>query len=239
MNLLAPPRRFDPDEPELIDRPGTDSSVLQEELQLLEKLNRRLGGCQLVLQYAQRLFQPANGAPFRILDLGTGSADIPRAIAAWGRQRKLPLAITAVDGNPAVLRIAREACQGWPEIRFEQHDLRALPYAANSHDLVLCSLTLHHFGWADAVGILRRVQEIARGGYIVNDLRRNWAAIWTTELVTRTVIRSQILRHDGPQSCRAAFTVDELRMIAHEAGLHQFQIKRHHGVFRMVLEGSK
>jgi hypothetical protein len=31
----------------------------------------------------------------------------------------------------------REACRDWPEIRFEQHDLRPLPYGADSFDLVL------------------------------------------------------------------------------------------------------
>ena len=239
MNLLAPPRRFDPSCPELIDRPDTDRGLLREELRVLERMNRRLGGHQLLLQYAKRFLRSAKGASLSILDLGTGAADIPRAIVAWVRSRKLAVSITAVDGNPDVLRIAHESCRGWPEIRLEQHDLRALPYVADSYDLVLCSLALHHFDWADAVAILRRMQEMARVGYIVNDLRRNWAAIWTAELVARTVIRSTVIRHDGPQSCRAAFTIHELRTLAQQAGLSNFQIKRHHGVFRMGLEGRK
>ena len=52
-------------------------------------------------------------------------------------------------------------------------------------------------------------------------------------------IRSKIFRHDAPKSCRAAFTVCELQMLAEAVGLRRFQINSHHWFFRMVLEGKK
>src|SRR5271156_4825308 len=149
MNLFAPPRRFNLNCPELMDRPGISHTLLREELQILETVNRRWGAQELVLECVQRFLDSPRTTSLTILDLGTGAADIPRAIVAWARQRKLPVTITAVDGNSGVLEIAREACRDWPEIRLEQHDLRALPYAADSFDLVLCSLALHHFDSAD------------------------------------------------------------------------------------------
>jgi SAM-dependent methyltransferase len=239
MNLFAPPRCFDPKYPELIDRPGIGQAMLREELQILESANKRFGGHRLVLHYVQRLAVSKQITSLSVVDLGTGLADVPRAIVNWARTRQLPVAVSAVDGNPDVLRLAQESCRDWPEIHLEQHDMRALPYAANSFDLVLCSLALHHFGATDAAAILRRIQEVARLGYIVNDLRRNWLAIWMTELLSLTVIRSRILRHDAPQSCRAAFTVHELRTMAQHAEMKKFQIHRHHGMYRMVLEGRK
>ena len=83
--------------------------------------------------------------------------------------KRIGVEITAVDRNPEILAIAREQCAGWPEIRIEQHDLLALPYAAASFDVVMCSLTLHHFTRANVVAILDRIDDIARVGYIVND----------------------------------------------------------------------
>jgi len=239
MNLLAPARCFDPNSPELLDRPEVDGALVREELELLENANSRFGGHRLAIEYVQKLLGNLQTSSLSILDLGTGLADVPRAIVAWLRNRKLAVSVTAVDCNPRILALAQEACRDWPEIHFEQHDMRALPYAAGSYDLVLCSLALHHFDSADVVQILRRIQEIARVAYTVNDLRRNWMAIWTTEILARTVIRSAIFRNDAPQSCRAAFTVDELRGMAEQAGLRNFQINRHHAVFRMVLEGRK
>jgi ubiquinone/menaquinone biosynthesis C-methylase UbiE len=238
-SLLAPVRRFDPNHPELLDRPGMDRALLREELQTLENCNRRLGGHDLVLYYVKRFVEATGAASLSILDMGTGVADIPRAIAAWASQHQLPVAITAVDGNSEVLQIACESCRGWPGIRFEQHDLRALPFPAESFDLVLCSLTLHHFESADAFTVLRNIHRLARRGYIVNDLCRNWLAIWSTAFLVQALFQSPVFRHDAKQSCRAAFTVRELQDMAEQAGLDHFQIKRHHAVFRMVMEGRK
>src|SRR5206468_1163863 len=105
-------------------------------------------------------------------------------------------------------------------------------------DVVLCSLALHHFAEADVVAILRRIHEIARVGYIVNDLRRNRVAIWLSKLLAHTVITNPIAKFDAPASCERAFTVKELRALAHCAGLEQFTI-RQHPMFRMALVGRK
>lgn len=237
MNVVAPARRFDPHVPEMIDLPGLDPALLREELQMLEAMNRRLQGHQLVLDYVQRFLGSPRMKALSILDLGTGAADIPRAIAGWARKHELAVTITAVDCNPKILEIARESCRDWPEIRLEQHDMRALPYAPHSFDLVICSLALHHFDAADSVVILRQINKISRVGYLVNDLRRNWLAIGAMELLGLTVFRNRVFRHDARQSCRAAFTVGELRRLAKQASLDNFQIRRHHGIFRMVLAG--
>lgn len=239
MNLFSPSRHFDPNDPELIDQPGLSRALLREELQTLEKLNRQLGGHQLVLGYLQRFLSSTGKKSLSILDLGTGSADIPRVIVNYARQKQLPVSITAVDVNPEILQIAEESCRDWPEIKLERHDLRSLPYAAETFDFVLCSLVLHHFNPVDALLILQQIKKIARVGYIVNDLRRNWPAIFSTDLLVRIMIRSRVFRHDARQSCRAAFTIHELQELAEHAGLENFHIHRHQLFFRMVLEGKK
>ena len=52
--FFTPSRRFDPDNPELLDRPGMGRTLLRDELQTLEVCNRRLGGHDLVLHYLER-----------------------------------------------------------------------------------------------------------------------------------------------------------------------------------------
>src|SRR5215831_3740299 len=83
--LLAPPRRFDPESPEFIDQPGLERKLLRQELQTLEQANRRLGGHGLVLRCLKRLLETTRPGPLSVLDLATGAADIPRAIAHWSR----------------------------------------------------------------------------------------------------------------------------------------------------------
>ena len=228
-----------PEVPELIDQADTDSGWVRHELQVLSRANARCGTHRLILGYLAKLIPPTAAGPFKVLDLGTGAADIPRAVAGWFRQRQQEASVTAVDRNPAVLRVAVEMSREWPEVRVELHDALALPFAPGSFDVVLCSQALHHFGTADAVQVLRRAWEICRAGCVITDLRRNWASIGLTEFAAHTIIQSPIVRNDAPQSCRAAFTVEELRALAVQAGLKNFQINRHHGPFRMVLLAAK
>jgi ubiquinone/menaquinone biosynthesis C-methylase UbiE len=238
MSLLVPPRRFDPAVPEIMDRPGNDAALLRADLYVLESINRFLGGCRIALRYLDEFLEAAPTSSLNILDLATGSADIPRTIARWARRRGIRVAITAVDGNPDILRVAREECAAWPEICLEQHDLLALPYATASFDLVFCSLALHHFAEADVVAILRRIHDIARVGYIINDLRRNRVAICLSKLMARTIITNPIARFDAPASCERAFSVGELHAMAAQAGITNITIRRHR-FFRMALAGRK
>ena len=237
--LLAPARRFDPDEPEWIDRTGTDPSALREELLVMARANARCGTHQLIIGYLEKLLSRTAGQSVSVLDLGTGAADIPRAMAAWFRQRRQGASITAVDRNAEALRMAVELCRDWPEICVEQHDLLALPFEPGSFDVVHCSQALHHFGTEDAVKVLRRAWEICRVGCIITDLRRNWASLGLVQFAANTFVRNPIIRHDAVQSCRAAFTVEELRALAARAGMKNFTVNRHHGPFRMVLSATK
>ena len=225
MSVFVPARRFDPAVPEIMDRPGQDLSLLRDDLSVLEQINRRLGGLTIPLRYLKEFH------PRTILDLATGGGDVPRAIA-----RRFDVQITAMDSNPDILQIARERSTDYTNIHFEQHNLLALPYPTASFDVVLCALTLHHFAVADVVAILRRIHDIARVGYIVNDLRRNRVAIWLSKIMARTIISNPIARFDAPASCERAFSVAELRSMAERAGLTNFQVHRHLG-FRMALVG--
>jgi len=232
MSWRAPPRRFDPAVPEIMDRRGNDPALLRADLRVLANINRQLGGHQIPLQYLRRWQKPV----LTILDLATGAADVPRAIVQWARRQRIKVEITAVDGNEEILAIAREWSAGYPEIEFAHHNLLALPYGAGSYDIVLNSLTLHHFAETDVVTILRRIHEIARTGYVINDLRRHWLAIWGSKLMARTIIQNPIAQYDAPASCERAFTIGELRDLAIRAGLPVFEMERHWG-YRMALIG--
>jgi 2-polyprenyl-3-methyl-5-hydroxy-6-metoxy-1,4-benzoquinol methylase len=238
MSLLAPPRRFDPAVPEIMDRPGNDPELLRADLHVLEGINRFLGGRRIALGYLDDFLEVLPMNSLSILDLATGGADIPQAIVRWACGQGVRVEITAVDGNPEIARFAREQCADWPKIRIEQHDVLALPYPTASFDFVLCALTLHHFAEPEVVAILRRIHDIARVGYIINDLRRNRIAICLSKLMARTIITNPIARFDAPASCERAFTIAELRGMAAQAGMVNVTIRRHR-FFRMALTGRK
>ncbi|HUE95073.1 MAG TPA: methyltransferase domain-containing protein [Longimicrobiaceae bacterium] len=205
-------------EPELMDRADADRAELRKSLRDLRGVNRWLGGRRsavaLVLDLAGRV--PAD--PVRVLDVGTGGADIPLDLVAAGRRRGLGLRVTATDIHPGTLEYARQNVAGEPSIEVIRADAMDLPFAPDEFDLVISSTTLHHFARDEAVRAMREMDRVGRYGVIATDLARSMAAWVGARLLAATVWRRHpITRHDGPVSVRAAFTVEEMRQMAAEA----------------------
>src|SRR5467141_1734614 len=97
-------RTFDPAVLEMMDRPQAVSAELERDLERLRQLNRWFGSYRLVSSFIRRWIKP--GAHTRVVDLATGSGDIPRLIADYGRKIGAQIEIDAVDRQPATLGIA-------------------------------------------------------------------------------------------------------------------------------------
>src|SRR5213076_473370 len=70
-------RSFDPAVLEMMDRPQPVSTELERDLERLRQLNRWFGSYRLVSIFMRRWIMP--GAQIRVVDLATGSGDIPVA----------------------------------------------------------------------------------------------------------------------------------------------------------------
>src|SRR5262245_10491006 len=95
--------------PEHMDDPAATRDEQATALRFLRMVNARLGGAQAAIRHLRRWSHawPAS-APIRILDVATGSADIPVAMARWARNARLRVHITAIDRHPVTLDLARE-----------------------------------------------------------------------------------------------------------------------------------
>src|SRR5213595_3160362 len=103
-------RRFDPAVLEMMDRPQPVSMELEGDLRNIRQLNRWFGSHRLVSQFVRRWIKP--GARLRIVDLATGSGDIPRLIVDYARNRGALVEIDAVDGQPSTLQVATKLSAG-------------------------------------------------------------------------------------------------------------------------------
>src|SRR5438270_379812 len=102
--MLTPPRVYIE---ELLDLgEGTDKDVARN-LADLRRINRFLGGRRVILEALAALVDKAGLRELSLLDVGTGSADIPGAVADWCRSRGIVANITALDLSERNLRIAR------------------------------------------------------------------------------------------------------------------------------------
>jgi 2-polyprenyl-3-methyl-5-hydroxy-6-metoxy-1,4-benzoquinol methylase len=211
---------------EFLDRPGVPSAELAESLADIGRLNG-LGPTRTLLTHVapflERFVAERHRRPFRVLDVGTGGADVPVALVRWARERGARVSVVAVDVQPEVLACASPAAQRLGEVRLVAADALRLPTRPAGVDLALCSLTLHHLPEPAVVALLRLMAEVARLGFVVSDLRRSrgaWLAAW---LATRLISRNRITRHDGPLSVRRAYTRRELAALSAKAGLSQVQ----------------
>ena len=219
---------------ELLDEAGHDLAELAASLRDVRRVNQLFGGLGAVRSNLPRLLAATpTGWPVTILDLATGSADIPINVVRWARQEGHEVEITATDFSADILTIAARRVVAYPNIRLLRCDARELPFADASFDLVLCSLALHHFAPPDAVKVLAEMERVSRVGFLVNDLARSRPGYLGAWLVGRLATRNRITRHDAPLSARRAYTPQEVRWLLDSAGVQDAEV-RHCPWFRMV-----
>ena len=213
-------RHFDPATPELMDRPQARSPELERDLSNLRQLNKWFGGHEIMRNSLQRWIQPHD--ELRVLDLATGSGDMPRLVADFGRRNGCRLKIDAVDRQAATLEIAQTLSTGYPEINYFEGN--ALEWGDDgAYDIVLCSLALHHFSEEEAIRLLRRCKNLSRRYVLVADLRRGFLASAGVYLLTAIVFREPMTKYDGRASAARAFSFSELRAMAAQAGWENFE----------------
>lgn len=221
---------------ERMDSPEVDRQDLHQALDHVAQVNRWLGGRRALLRH---LPWALAGGGSRVLDVGTGSADLPLAVAGWADRNRHPLQVTAVDLHAATLAVARERTTHRPEIHTARADGLTLPFRDGAFDVVLLSMTLHHMDGPDLTGILTEVRRVARGGRVlVGELERSVPNYLGARVMAATLWRrNPVTRHDGPISVLRAFTPDELVDLAGAAGLKRAEVHRHF-FYRLVLRAE-
>jgi ubiquinone/menaquinone biosynthesis C-methylase UbiE len=238
MSFFVPARRYDRNTPEMIDDPNADAELLRDELKSIRNINRFFGGFTAIRRGILSLLdKERDGDEIRILDLGTGSADLPVYLIGIGQRLRKKFTITAIDNHPAVIQIARERTRSVAHLTIEQANLLELDYPPAMFDIVLCSLTLHHFSSEEVVEILRSMKRLCRIGFVVNDLRRSWIAAWATWLYIHLTTSNVMTVTDSYLSVLWGFTVGEMKSMAEQAGIHMFEIRKQ-AFFRLLLVGK-
>ena len=206
---------------ELLDGP-LDDATLAGNLRDLARVNRWLDGSSLSWRALLRLreLSPSTRA-LRLLDIGTGSADIPRDLLRRARAAQLGLEITATDVRPQIVDLARANSAGVEGLTVEPADPRRLDFGDGTFDVAHASLVLHHLEPEAATELLTEMRRVAPRGVIVNDLdraRRWWLG---ARLLTLLATGNRYTRHDAPLSVRRAYRPDEIGALARAAGLRE------------------
>jgi ubiquinone/menaquinone biosynthesis C-methylase UbiE len=205
---------------ELLDGPLDEPATLDGNLRDLRRINRWLGGVSLSAAAIEAL--AAHRADLTMLDVGTGGADIPIALARRATARRRRLQAIGIDNRPEVLAAARRAqpsSGGDDRVELHVGDGRRLGFADRSFDVAHASLVLHHLDPPIAVEMLREMGRVARLGVVINDLDRSrvgWLGAW---LIGHVLTANRYTRHDAPLSVRRAYRPQEASAMLYAAGL--------------------
>lgn len=205
-----------------MDDPALDPGDHAAALRGLARLNRvSLAGAALGPEV--RRFCGADRT-LNVLDVATGSGDVPLALWRRARRAGIDLRWVLCDTSPFALERAKDrfgACGVAAE--FIRLDAAADPLP--SADVAICSLFLHHLDEAGVVRVLSAMKGAARRGVLACDLRRSATGTVLARIVPRLLTRSRVVHTDAVLSARAAWTIQELRTLAARAGLGHAPIR--------------
>ncbi|MEN0019533.1 MAG: methyltransferase domain-containing protein [Planctomycetota bacterium] len=210
--------------PELMDDPGVDRGELRRSLAYIRAVNRWLGGWSMLERWLNAWRGELSTGPVTLLDIATGSADLPVRAVAWAKARGVDLRVTAVDVHEGTLDEARrhvdEAGAG-EHIDVVKADAFELVdrFGVGSFDIVHAGLFVHHLRELPAMTMLAAMDRLSRHGLVWNDLMRT--RIGYAAIHVMTLGQPKIVRHDACVSVRAGFALREAKSMAVRADWHE------------------
>jgi 2-polyprenyl-3-methyl-5-hydroxy-6-metoxy-1,4-benzoquinol methylase len=200
-----------------MDDPTLDPILHDQALRGLARLNRVSGVAGLLFRQLRHYAAEHPERPLRVLDIATGSGDLPIRWSQMARRRGMALEVMGLDISDQAIRNAqRQAATAGVDVEFLQWDVvrHKLP---QGFDVVTCSLFLHHLDDLRIRFLLQSMVAVAGRAVVICDLERsrlNLAAIW---LASHLLSRSPVVHFDATASVRAALTGAELKRLAESA----------------------
>ena len=208
--------------PELLDTDNGTEAQVRDALNDLRRINRWFGGVATSTALIRKISRRSNAISLDVLDVATGSGDIPAAVTATLGREGIDLRYTLVDRAITHLQGNRRAVVG---------DALALPFRDASFDIVSCALFVHHLEPEQVTQFVREGLRVARHAVVINDLVRS-ALHKALIYVGQPLFRSHITRHDSVASVKRSYTPREMTDMARSAGAKNIEISRHY-LYRM------
>ena len=199
-----------------MDDPHLPEDLHRAALAGLTRINRATGVGNAIYRRIRR-YAMTLGRPIRLLDIATGSGDMPIYWTKQARRERISIHCTGLDISETALKYAAsQAAKAKVEVQFLQRDVLTdrLP---TGYDIITCGLFIHHLSEPQIVRLLSSMQATAGHAIVICDLERsplNLACVW---VASQALTRSKVVHMDGLRSVRAALTRDEFRAIAEKA----------------------
>lgn len=217
--------RYRSEAPEIMDDFSMEGEILRDALDKIAAINKLLGGNKVTLDAVRSLIrkQPAVTA-MSILDVGCGNGDMLRTLADFARRHGLLFQLHGIDANAFTIRHAAQLSSDYPEISYSSKDIfdYDLP---DRYDIILCTLTLHHFKDPQLLELVQYFKNQSRLGVVVNDLHRSAWAYYLFGLICALFGLNDMSREDGLVSILRGFKRQDLEGYSRALQLKKYSIR--------------
>ncbi len=197
-------------EKELMDDPNLDPITLGSVLTDIALANKTLGGNKITIQAIWQLIQDNPKSKYSIVDMGCGNGSMLREIVNFGRGKNIEFEAIGIDLNKKSIEIARSESLGYPEIKYLEQDILELKPIEFSCDILLCTLTMHHFKDSEIVVFLDKFVKLALLGVVINDLHRSKLSYFLFGMFSTFFTHTKVAKNDGLVSIKSGFKKSEL-----------------------------
>jgi 2-polyprenyl-3-methyl-5-hydroxy-6-metoxy-1,4-benzoquinol methylase len=207
-----------------MDDPSLDRDEHRRALAGLSRLNRAGGAAGIIWNAIRPLTTTPGHGSLSVLDVATGSGDIPLAVIRRAHKLGVTLDIHACDiSEYALIETRRRAQQ--EHTTFTTFLLDAVHQELpGEYDVIMSSLFTHHLDDLQVVDLLYKMRAASRKLVLVCDLVRTPGAYRLAGLASRALSRSRVVHVDTLKSMRAAFTIPEMEELAERAGLNGAEV---------------
>ena len=190
------PRRTD--ESEIMDDFDLQGQEFGKTLNRSGQYKSWFGGNKVTINGIEKLLNAnVRAGIIRIADIGCGNGAMLRKLADWGKKRNYNFQLTGIDANAHAIDFGEKLSRDYPEINFRDLNIFSNEFKALEFDIILCTLTLHHFKDEEITGLLAQLYSQANKGIVINDLHRSSVAYILFMAFCAVFVDNEIARKDG------------------------------------------
>jgi 2-polyprenyl-3-methyl-5-hydroxy-6-metoxy-1,4-benzoquinol methylase len=213
-------------EPELMDNFAMRGDKLKDALDKIAKINQFLGGNKLTLEGVKNILKehPVKGK-ITIIDVGCGNGDMLRTIADYLDENDINCELIGIDANQFSVNYAKKLSIHYPNITYRCEDIFDKSFEKLEYDIVLCTLTLHHFKDDEIINLLKVFKANAKMGIVINDLERSGISYRLFQALCFALRLNDMSREDGLVSILRGFKKPELEQFSRKLHLKKYSIE--------------
>ncbi|WP_025145153.1 methyltransferase domain-containing protein [Pedobacter jeongneungensis] len=212
--------------PEIMDDFDMEGEILRDALDKIASINQLLGGNKVTLDGVKSLIaSKPKDEVIRITDIGCGNGDMLRTLADYANNNGLHFMLKGIDANRFTIDHAKSLSENYPNITYDCSDIFEDLSQDEPCDIMLCTLTLHHFKDEEIIKLLENFKRSAKIGIVINDLQRSALAYRLFKVLCYVFRLNDMSREDGLVSILRGFKRSDLVKYTKQLNLKSSSIK--------------